>query len=229
MKSHLHKIVSTFLLVGALIASPLHAVEEVASSEDQKVFYFLGTAISSNLAMFDLSDNELEQVVNGLRESLAGEAEMLDGAVYSQKLNELASSRMAANADKEKALAHAYVEEMAAKDGAVTTGSGLVYLELLVGKGVQPTLSSAITAHYHGTLRDGQVFDSSFQRGQPLRIKLSDVIPCWREGIAMMKVGGRSRLTCPADIAYGDRASGMIPPGAALTFDVELIDVENSQ
>ncbi|MDP6437141.1 MAG: FKBP-type peptidyl-prolyl cis-trans isomerase [Gammaproteobacteria bacterium] len=214
------------LLGSTLCFTSLFAADDEEAAED--VFYFLGTAISQNLSMFYLSEDELNQVVKGMRESLAGKAEQMDQGVYSQKLNELATSRMAANAEKEKALSQEYVEGMAAQEGAITTDSGLVYLELLAGKGVQPTAASAVTAHYHGTLRDGKVFDSSFQRGQPLRIKLTEVIPCWTEGIAMMKVGGRSRLTCPSDIAYGDRVSGMIPPGAALTFEVELIDVENS-
>ena len=105
------------------------------------------------------------------------------------------------------------------------TESGLVYLEVVAGTGVQPSVTSAVTANYHGTLRDGRVFDSSYQRGQPLRVRLTDVIPCWREGLVMMKAGGRSKISCRASIAYGDKASGPIPPGAALSFQIELLDV----
>ena len=79
--------------------------------------------------------------------------------------------------------------------------------------------------HYHGTLRDGTVFDSSIERGQPAEFPLNRVIPCWTEGVAMMKVGGKSRLVCPSEIAYKDRATGKIPPGAALAFDVELLEI----
>ncbi len=82
-----------------------------------------------------------------------------------------------------------------------------------------------VMASYHGTLRDGRVFDSSYQRGQPLRVRLTDVIPCWREGLVMMKAGGRSKISCPASIAYGDKASGLIRSGAALSFQIELLDV----
>jgi FKBP-type peptidyl-prolyl cis-trans isomerase FkpA len=114
---------------------------------------------------------------------------------------------------------------VSAEEGAVTTDSGLVYLEVKQGKGVQPSGSSAVTVHYQGKLRDGAMFDSSYQRGQPLTIALKDVLPCWREGVPMMHAGGRAKLTCPPDIAYGDRASGIIPPGAALTFEIDLIDV----
>lgn len=223
MLSEFTKTIPAMMACGTLIALPGHAKEE----GELEVFYFLGAAISQNLAMFNLSDDEFDQVVKGMRESLAGEAPQMDEQAYSQKLNVLATARMAASAEKEKSLSQAYVEQMAAQEGAITTDSGLVYLELLAGEGASPGLTSVVKAHYRGTLRNGQVFDSSIDRGEPLRIPLSNVIPCWQEGIAMMKVGGRARLTCPSGIAYGDRASGMIPPGAALTFDVELIDVEN--
>ena len=102
------------------------------------------------------------------------------------------------------------------------------HLETKAGTGKQPTAASTVKAHYHGTLRDGSVFDSSVERGQPLEIGLNQVIPCWTEGIAMMKEGGKARLTCPSSIAYGERGSpGGIPPNAALTFEVELIEVVN--
>ena len=107
----------------------------------------------------------------------------------------------------------------------VTTSSGLVYLELVPGTGISPTVDDVVRAHYHGTLADGTVFDSSVERGQPLELPLRRVIPCWQEGIPMMREGGKSRLTCPPGIAYGNRAVGAIPAGSTLTFEVELIKV----
>lgn len=118
-----------------------------------------------------------------------------------------------------------YLDAMAAEEGAVTTGSGLVYRELQAGDGASPTVSSTVKAHYHGTLADGTVFDSSVERGEPLALPLTRVIKCWQEGIPMMKVGGKAKLTCPADIAYGSRGAGAIPPGATLTFEVELLEI----
>jgi FKBP-type peptidyl-prolyl cis-trans isomerase len=82
-----------------------------------------------------------------------------------------------------------------------------------------------VRVHYTGRLRDGSIFDSSVQRGQPAEFPLSGVIPCWSEGVSMIKVGGKAKLVCPADIAYGDKGVPGIPPGAALTFDVELIAI----
>jgi len=201
------------------------AEDAPAQSDNDKLFYFLGTAISRNVVPLDLTDAETEAVIKGFRAALAGNAEELDEAVYGPQLNSLAQERMAASAAKENALAEEYLEKMAGEKGAVTSESGLIYVELSAGDGAQPTAASTVTAHYQGTLRDGTVFDSSYQRNQPLTIPLNSVIPCWTEAIAMMKVGGKSRITCPADIAYGDRASGAIPPGSALTFEVELLDV----
>ena len=219
------RITSALFTGTVLVLMSLSAVAADAKSEDEQVFYYLGTAMSRNLGTLNLSAEEADQVVQGLRDALAGTAEELDDAVYGPKLNELGQQRMAAVAAKEAAAAKAYLDKMAAEKGAVTTASGLIYLEQQVGTGAQPAATSTVVAHYHGTLRDGTVFDSSKERGQPLTIPLDRVIPCWTEAIAMMKEGGISKLTCPSTIAYGERGSGEIPPGAALTFEVELIEV----
>ncbi len=219
------RITSALFTGAVLLLMSLSTVAADAKSEDDKVFYYLGTAMSRNLGTLNLSADEADHVVQGLRDALAGTAEKLDDAVYGPKLNELGQQRMAAVASKEAAASKAYLNKMATEKGAITTASGLIYLEQQVGTGAQPTATSTVVAHYHGTLRDGTVFDSSKDRGQPLTIPLDRVIPCWTEAIAMMKEGGKSKLTCPSAIAYGERGSGEIPPGAALTFEVELIEV----
>jgi FKBP-type peptidyl-prolyl cis-trans isomerase len=125
----------------------------------------------------------------------------------------------------EVAAGREYVQRMAAEEGAVVTPSGIVMKTLVVGTGQSPTPDSTVTAHYHGTLRDGTVFDSSVRRGQPFTASLGNVIECWREAMPLMREGGKSLITCPAQLAYGDRGAGRIPPGAALTFETELIEV----
>lgn len=108
----------------------------------------------------------------------------------------------------------------------VTTATGLVYQELVAGTGEQPTAADKVRVHYVGTFADGREFDSSISRGQPAEFPLGRVIKCWTEGVQRMKVGGKARLTCPAAIAYGEKgAGGVIPPGATLYFDVELLGV----
>ncbi len=115
----------------------------------------------------------------------------------------------------------------AAKEpGAKVTDSGLVIRMLKEGKGAQPTASSTVRVHYKGTFPDGKEFDSSYKRGDPIEFPLNGVIKCWTEGVAMMKIGGSAKLTCPSSIAYGARgAGGVIPPNATLVFEVELLGV----
>jgi FKBP-type peptidyl-prolyl cis-trans isomerase FkpA len=115
---------------------------------------------------------------------------------------------------------------MAQAAGPVTTKSGLVYQSLKDGAGTSPTATDTVSVHYRGTLADGREFDSSHKRGQPAEFPLNRVIPCWTEGVQMMKPGGKARLTCPPAIAYGERgAGGVIPPNATLQFEVELLSV----
>ena len=115
----------------------------------------------------------------------------------------------------------------AAKEpGAKETTSGLVIRMVKVGTGTQPTAASTVKVHYKGAFPDGKEFDSSYKRGEPIEFPLTGVIKCWTEGVALMKVGGQAKLTCPSSIAYGARgAGGVIPPNATLVFEVELLGV----
>lgn len=114
-----------------------------------------------------------------------------------------------------------------APTGAVTTPSGLVYQSLKEGTGAAPAATDTVKVHYRGTLADGREFDSSHKRGEPTEFPLNRVIPCWTEGVQLMKPGGKARLTCPPAIAYGSRgAGGVIPPNATLQFEIELISVK---
>ncbi|EHR72598.1 FKBP-type peptidyl-prolyl cis-trans isomerase [Burkholderiales bacterium JOSHI_001] len=116
----------------------------------------------------------------------------------------------------------------AAKEpGAQVTPSGLVYRSLKEGSGASPTSLDVVKVHYKGTLPDGTEFDSSYKRGEPAAFPLNRVIKCWTEGVAMMKPGGKAKLTCPPEIAYGARgAGGTIPPNATLHFEVELLAIQ---
>jgi FKBP-type peptidyl-prolyl cis-trans isomerase FkpA len=119
------------------------------------------------------------------------------------------------------------VAAAAAKEpGAVVTASGLVYRSLKDGSGASPAATDRVKVHYRGTFPDGKEFDSSYSRNQPAEFPLNRVIQCWTEGVQMMKVGGKARLTCPASIAYGEKgAGGVIPPNATLQFEVELLGI----
>ena len=218
----LSKFKPLFFALAVVLLAP---VVQAADSEEDKTFYFLGTAIYKNLETLNLSEDEAGQVLEGLSDSLEGDADELDEAIYGPKVRDMTQQRMMAAAEREAQAGKEYIAKMAAEAGAIQTASGMVYKEVQLGDGAQPTAASTVRAHYKGTLRDGSVFDSSYARGEPISIGLNQVIPCWTEGIAMMKEGGKAVLTCPSDIAYGPRGQGGIPPNAALTFEVELIEV----
>ena len=114
-----------------------------------------------------------------------------------------------------------------AQSAPVTKPSGLVFQSITEGKGPSPAATDVVKVHYRGTFPDGKEFDSSYKRGEPTEFPLNGVIPCWTEGVQLMKAGGKAKLTCPPAIAYGTRgAGGVIPPNATLNFEIELISVK---
>lgn len=192
----------------------------VPQTEDEKAFYALGVAMSQNVTGFELTPAELELIKQGLGDGATGKATNFDPQPYFPKLQELQRTRTAA-------AANAYLDRAAAEKGAKKTASGLIVTTVKEGKGATPKATDMVKVHYHGTLPNGKVFDSSVQRKEPTSFALNQVIPCWTEGVQLMKVGGKSKLVCPAAIAYGDRgAPPNIPPGATLIFEVELLDIE---
>jgi FKBP-type peptidyl-prolyl cis-trans isomerase FkpA len=120
----------------------------------------------------------------------------------------------------------AFLDKAAAEPGAIKTASGLVYRQIRPGSGPSPRASDVVTVNYRGTLTDGTEFDSSYKGDQPAQFPLNQVIPCWTEGVQKMKVGGKSQLVCPPDIAYGERGSPpVIPGGSTLIFEIELVGI----
>jgi len=201
------------------------------ATEQDKTLYALGTAIGRNVASFDLTEAELEQVKAGFADAaLHKEPKIGDPTTYFPKIQELQEQRLAAAAEIEKKAGEEYLAKAAAEQGARKTDSGLVYSVITEGTGASPQATDVVKVHYHGTLPNGKVFDSSVERNEPATFPLNGVIPCWTEGVQLMKVGGKSRLVCPSSIAYGDRgAPPDIKPGAVLVFEVELLGIEKSQ
>jgi FKBP-type peptidyl-prolyl cis-trans isomerase FkpA len=216
----------SLLLVGLLAASCARAPEPEPKTDDEKTLYALGLALSRNLGTFNLTESELTFVKQGLGDGVLNRPKKAELETFSPKIQELARARAGAAASTEKTAAQAFLDKAAAETGAVRTKSGLIIKEITPGTGDAPKATDKVKVHYHGTLTDGTVFDSSVDRGQPATFPLNGVVPCWTEGLQLMKVGGKSRLTCPSDLAYGDRGSPpKIKPGAALVFDVELLEI----
>jgi len=125
------------------------------------------------------------------------------------------------------ATANDAIDKAAKEKGAVKTTSGMVYQSLKEGKGKSPNASSTVEVNYRGTLTNGKEFDSSYKRNQSISFPLSGVIPCWTEGVQLMKVGGKAKLVCPPELAYGARGAGRdVPPNATLIFEVELLSIK---
>jgi len=194
--------------------------------EGEQILYTIGFTLSGQLAGFALDEEELRVVGTGLKDGVLGNEAKVDFRELMPKVQEFQQERLKQVADAEKAAGQEFAAKAAVEPGAVVTDSGLVYLEIMAGEGPQPKLTDTLSVHYHGTLRDGRVFDSSVERGEPAQFPLNRVINCWTEGLPMMKVGSKARLTCPSTIAYGDRgAPPLIKPGATLAFEIELLDI----
>ena len=218
------------LLLAALLlaaATSARAAAPELKTDEQKTLYALGLALSQSLSSFKLTDAELDLVKAGLTDGALNRERKVELETFGPKIQELARTRAAAAAGDEKKSSQGFLEKAAAEKGAIKTPSGMVYSEITPGTGDQPKATDKVKVHYQGTLIDGTVFDSSIQRGQPVTFALNQVIPCWTEGLQRMKVGGKSKLICPSEIAYGDRgAPPKIKPGATLVFQVELLEIE---
>jgi FKBP-type peptidyl-prolyl cis-trans isomerase FkpA len=214
------------LVLAAFLAVALPASAQ-PKTEDDKVFYTLGLAISQNLASFSLSEAELKMVEDGIRDGVLKKSPKVDIQAYGPKLGEMQRSRMTAAAAVEKKAGDAYLAKAAGEKDTKKLPSGVLVTTLKAGTGPTPAATDKVKVHYHGTLIDGTVFDSSVQRNEPATFPLNQVIKCWTEGVQQMKVGGKTRLVCPSDVAYGERgAPPKIKPGATLVFEVELLGIE---
>jgi FKBP-type peptidyl-prolyl cis-trans isomerase FkpA len=196
-------------------------------TDEQKTIYTLGLLVQRSLDQFDLSPAELELVKRALSDGAAGKP-AVDVSEWGSKVEPFAASRKARVATREKAASAAYLLKASSEAGAIKTESGLVYRDISAGTGASPTASDTVRVHYRGTLINGTVFDSSYERNEPAAFPLGGVIRCWTEGVQRMKVGGKARLVCPSDLAYGDEGRPTIPGGAALVFEVELLEIVNA-
>lgn len=207
-------------------AAPPPPPVTLTAEDEREVLRTLGVMLWRNLQTFDLTEQELEVVKQGLSEAAAAKAGEPDLAAMSPKIDAFRRGRVEKRAAAEKDRGRVYLEEQAARPGAVRSESGMVYLETAAGSGDSPAAEDTVKVHYRGTLVDGTEFDSSYKREQPAEFPLGRVIKCWTEGLQMMKPGGKATLVCPSDIAYGDRGRPSIPPGATLVFEVELLEVK---
>lgn len=196
-------------------------------SEDDKTLYSLGYSMGTSLKNFALTPRELELVRRGETDSVSGANALVPIDTYRPKVQEMAKVRGKALADVQRQKDRPLLDQAAAAPQAEKLADGVIVQQLTSGSGPSPGPSDSVKVSYEGRLlSDGTIFDSSIQRGQPATFALRGVVKCWSEGLQKMKVGEKARIVCPSDTAYGDQGhSPKIPGGAALAFEVTLLEV----
>lgn len=212
------------------------APKEAYKSDEDRAIYTIGFLMGRNLSPFGLSAAEVKVVQAGMADSVLNKAPQVDVRFYQPRVTEILSKRleaaskrqeaaMAAAAAPEKEKGRVFTEKFVKDNKPTAIPGGGWYLETKAGTGPIPSKTATIKAHYRGTTVDGAEFDSSYSRGAPTEFSLDGVIKCWTHGISMMKVGGKAKLVCPSDVAYGDPGRSGIKPGATLVFEVELVEI----
>lgn len=195
-------------------------------TDEAKALYALGCNVGRQLGDLDcFGEDELETVLSGLRDTLTRTPARVELKEHLPRAAEMFKLRAEAKASAAAAAGQSALAAAAKETGATTTGTGLVIRTLSEGSGPAPAASDRVRVHYTGSLVDGTVFDSSLTRGEPLEFALGQVVAGWREGLQLMKEGGKAKLTLPSQLAYGERGHALIPPNSVLTFEVELLAV----
>ena len=223
-----HRLAAAVALAALVLAGCDSKTTVELKTPAQKASYGIGLNMGKSLAQEGMDDLDSAAVAQGIEDAIGKkpqqltDEELVEAFAFLQKR---AEERMAALNDEAAKAGKKFLEENGKKDGVVTTASGLQYEVLVAGEGAKPSADDQVRTHYHGTLIDGTVFDSSYDRGQPAEFPVGGVIPGWVEALQLMGTGSKWRLHVPSELAYGAQAVGSIPPHSVLVFDVELLDI----
>jgi FKBP-type peptidyl-prolyl cis-trans isomerase len=217
----------------AVVTLPALAQSELTTQE-QKASYAIGVNIGTGISSQGLAgDVDLAAIALGMQDAVAGNLKLtpeeLEAAM--QEFGAVMQAKQQAAMQEQSQAGKDFLAKNASEPGVKTTDSGLQYLVLTEGADAdakKPTAEDTVNVHYHGTLIDGTVFDSSVERGTPITFPLNGVIPGWTEGLQLMKVGDKYRFFIPSELAYGEAGAGPIPPNSTLIFDVELLGIEQA-
>ncbi len=227
--AHLLGVGWTSLVLLACNGQEVNSTPAKVETEEEKILYALGLAIAQNsLEPFkgQFSDAEIAVVMQGFADAVKGGEPIVSLQEFGPKINPMLQERMQKVQAQAAVEGEAFREKAAQEEGALQTASGLIFKELTAGTGASPKATDRVKVHYHGSLIDGTVFDSSVERGEPVTFALDQVVEGWTEGLQMMKVGGKAKLTIPPELAYGPGGRAGIPANATLIFEVELLGIE---
>ena len=197
-------------------------------NDEQRVSYGIGRQMGDQLLSSNIPDLSVELVMAGVRDAYTKQPSQVEEEAMQAAFQTLQEKMQALAEETATAAGKAgieFLESNGAREGVVTLASGLQYEVVNDGTGATPTASSTVRTHYEGTLINGEVFDSSYKRGQPAEFPVGGVIAGWTEALQLMQEGAKWRLYIPSNLAYGERAAGSIPPHSTLIFDIELLQV----
>jgi FKBP-type peptidyl-prolyl cis-trans isomerase FklB len=227
-------IQSFFLISGTAIlgltscqAQKKESNKNSLSTQTDSVSYGIGLSIGQSLKKDNLNEIDADLIASGIKAVFKSDSSLMKPAqaqiVIQRYMQANAQKKGQANLEKGKK----FMEDNGKKEGVITLPSGLQYQIVKAGNGAKPSSTDKVTVHYHGTLIDGKIFDSSVQRGQPAQFPVNQVILGWTEALQLMTVGSKWKLWIPANLAYGERSpGGVIGPNETLVFDVELISID---
>ena len=228
MRLRHQRLAPAIALVGLVLAGCDSQTSVKLDTPAQKASYGIGLNMGKSLAQEGMDDLDSKAVALGIEDAIGKKEQKLTDEQLMEAFSALqkrAEERMAEANAKAAEAGKKFLEENAKREGVVVLSSGLQYEVLTEGSGARPTREDSVRTHYHGTLIDGTVFDSSYQRGQPAEFPVGGVIAGWTEALQLMNAGSKWRLYVPSELAYGAQAVGSIPPHSVLVFDVELLEV----
>lgn len=219
------KLISTLILVTLLMDNTLKA--QVFKTADDSLAYSLGVLIAENLRQQGFAELNSELIAAGLKSSLKGEPSLIPLEQCGKNVQAYATKKQMSQGGAAKEAGEQFLATNKSRPGVVTLADGLQYEILKAAEGAKPKATDKVLVHYHGTLIDGTVFDSSVDRGEPIAFPLNGVIPGWTEVLQLMPVGSKWRVYIPYQLAYGERgAGGSIKPFSTLIFDIELLEIQ---
>lgn len=226
------RLLTTASLTALLGATPLAMAD--LETDEERLGYSLGVTLGQSIQQ-DVDNLNVDAFTQAIRDVFAGEELEMSDEEMAQALMRFQQEAMAAReAETEEQSAsnleagEAYLAENAERDDVETTDSGLQYRELEAGDGASPEADSSVEVHYEGALIDGTVFDSSYERGEPVSFRVDQVIEGWQEALQMMSVGDTWEIVIPSELAYGAQGQGPIGPHETLVFKVELLGVDDN-